>query len=704
MKKKMRITSLLLALLLILSSINLSFAEGFRDTNQHWAKEHINWAVKQGIVKGYDGNRFLPNNAISRAEFLRMVNQSTTAKDIDTSDTQAGFSDLSKEAWYYDEVIKSLKAGYIENDIGQFNANEKITRAEAFTIFAKSKGFEQDGSTLSRFRDLSHITDEQGGYLGACVKEGVIEGYPDATLRPDRTLTRAEVVTLFHKSANKGGKAVSGLFPNNVWSFTNSQDNFHQGYKLNKREIDIFKNMFSETDWSQIDRAMRSPWGGSCFGFTATVDLINKKMIGMDHLNETQPTTLSAIKPEPNPYRPQSLINLYQLTQYANEYTAAREEAQAKGAMVAWEAGFAKQNWEPSTREANEFAARIKGMIDAYKSGGNHVQVAIFWYTGRGSGGHAILAYDYEDMGGGKTKILVYDPNYNYEDGNVHSYMVIDGGQNKILGYDFGFNANQIVGTAIDFFYVSCSNDPTIFFRQNVMSKAEENSLLYDRSLSPANIELDGQNYNTEQKSEDISLSQIPDGPVIYKFKKGFESIKITPEDGTKMDYYLKRDEEGLSVSADMAKSVSFGKNKVELDAPGSKFEVSITTDKKSASFPENKIEIKGGNGGGVNLSLTPNGYKLTGQDLKGAEISTYSDRSASKKRITINNTETEIFIHSDPSGIIPQKDTNHDGIPDAPVDFAVSPFDVDLNPAGGEYRNPFDEGPIDPNKSVGSR
>lgn len=681
MKRKVGIISVILTLVVLASSLNFSFAEEFRDTGSHWAKEHINWAVKQGIVKGYEDNSFLPNKAISRAEFLRMVNQSTTAKNLDTSGSEADFSDLSKDAWYYDEVIKSLKAGYINDDGGEFNANEKITRAEAFMIFAKSKGFEQDPATLARFRDVGGLTAEEGGYLGACVKEGVIEGYPDATLKPGKTLTRAEVVTLFHKSANKGGKAISGLFPNNVWSFTNSKDNFAQGYKLNKRERDVFKFMFSETDWSIIEDAMSSPWGGSCFGFTATVDLINKKRLGLENLNETMPSTLSGVRPETKPYRPQSLINLYQLTQYAKEYSAARTDAQAKGTMVAWEAGFAKQDWEPSTKDANEFAAKFKSMIDAYKSGGNHVQVAIFWYTGRGSGGHAILAYDYEDMGGGKTKILVYDPNYNYEDGNVHSYMVIDGAQNKILGYDFGFNANQIVGIAIDFFYVSCSNDPTIFHRQNVASKTEKSNMLYDKTLSPAKIEVDGKSYSTEERSGDFSLSQIPEGPVVYKFKKAFDTIKITPEGGAKMDYFLKFEEQSVSAKADAAKSVSFGKNKVELDAPGSQFKVSITTEQKSTLFPENKIEIKGGNGGELQLSLTESGYKLTGKDLKGAEIATYSDRSASKKKITINNPETEIYIHSDETGITPQKDTNADGLPDAPVDFTISPFDVEIDP-----------------------
>lgn len=683
MKSRKVLTSLFLSFILLVSSINLAFAEKFRDTGSHWAKEHISWAVKQGIVKGYEDNSFRPNHSISRAEYLRMVNQSTTAKDIDTSGTEATFTDLNKGAWYYDEVIKSLTAGYIENDGGAFNANEKISRAEAFTIFAKSKNFEPYPEALTKYGDVGRLSEETKGYLGACVKEGVIEGYPDSTLKPERTLTRAEVVTLFHKSANRGGKASSSLFPSNVWSFTNSKDHFVQGYKLNKKEQDVFKFMFSETDWSQIEELMSTDWGGSCFGFTATVDLINKKMIGMDHLNETQPTTLSAIKPEPNPYRPQSLINLYQLSQYAGEYEAARAEAQAKGTMVSWQADFARQNWEPSTTNASDFTVKIKTMIDAYKSGGNHVQVAIYWYTGRSSGGHAILAYDYEDLSGGKTKVLVYDPNYNYEDGNIHSYIVIDTAQNKILGHDFGFNANQILGTAIDFFYVAFSNDPTIFHRQNVASKAEKNALLYDKTPGPANIEVDGKNYNTEEKNEDISLSQIPDGPVVYKFKKGFENIKIKPEDGSRMDYFLKFEEQSVSASADKGQSVSIGKNKVEIDAPGSKFKVSITNEKKNVAFPENKLLIKGSNGGDIKLSLTESGYKLSGQDLKGAEISTYSDRSASKKRITINNTETEIFIHSDPSGIIPQKDTNHDGIPDAPVDFTVSPFDIDPDAKG---------------------
>lgn len=48
-------------------------SSGFRDTSGHWGAETIEWAVKNGLVDGYEDGTFRPDDAVSESEFLAML-------------------------------------------------------------------------------------------------------------------------------------------------------------------------------------------------------------------------------------------------------------------------------------------------------------------------------------------------------------------------------------------------------------------------------------------------------------------------------------------------------------------------------------------------------------------------------------------------------------------------------------------------------
>ncbi|MDK7377317.1 S-layer homology domain-containing protein [Peptoniphilus harei] len=72
MKRFKRITGLLL-LAITLSPINV-LARGFKDVENHWARDSINYAIEKGYASGYEDNIYKPKGKVTRAEFVSFLN------------------------------------------------------------------------------------------------------------------------------------------------------------------------------------------------------------------------------------------------------------------------------------------------------------------------------------------------------------------------------------------------------------------------------------------------------------------------------------------------------------------------------------------------------------------------------------------------------------------------------------------------------
>ncbi|WP_346042407.1 S-layer homology domain-containing protein, partial [Paraclostridium tenue] len=67
------------------------------DISTHWAKKEINQFISSGYVNGYEDGTFRPDNSITRAEFVKLVNKYfgfNNKEDIK-------FSDINTNDWYY---------------------------------------------------------------------------------------------------------------------------------------------------------------------------------------------------------------------------------------------------------------------------------------------------------------------------------------------------------------------------------------------------------------------------------------------------------------------------------------------------------------------------------------------------------------------------------------------------------------------------
>ena len=110
---------------------NMTKSNGYNDVKDgDWFCCAVSTLSKMGIIKGYEDGSFKPNDPISRAEFAAIA----ARFDPDGDTTPATFSDVSSH-WAKDEISIAANHGWIKGyEDGSFKPNQKITRAETMTL------------------------------------------------------------------------------------------------------------------------------------------------------------------------------------------------------------------------------------------------------------------------------------------------------------------------------------------------------------------------------------------------------------------------------------------------------------------------------------------------------------------------------------------------------------------------------------------
>lgn len=174
--------------LILTVAISPKNSKALSDINSHWANNYITALSNRNVLHGYEDGTFKPDNNMTRAEFYATINKLMG----NTKNYKVTFEDVSKGAWYYDDVAKGIKAGFITPTTGRLNPNQNITRKEVVEIIGIIYNLPENESALN-FSDSRGLSKTQRGYAGTLVRDGVISGMPDGTFRPDNDITRAEV-------------------------------------------------------------------------------------------------------------------------------------------------------------------------------------------------------------------------------------------------------------------------------------------------------------------------------------------------------------------------------------------------------------------------------------------------------------------------------------------------------------------------------
>ena len=162
------------------------------DLSGHWAEKVITQWQDAGLIKGYADGSFKPNNHVTRAEFVVMMNNALGFDDA----ADISFGDVKVGNRYYNAVAKAAAAGYSK---GYFKPSATITRAEAAVMIANAAGLEADETGVLDFTDAYAIPAWAKGSIGAAVNAGFMSGYTDGSFGAAKSITRAEAVSSLNR-------------------------------------------------------------------------------------------------------------------------------------------------------------------------------------------------------------------------------------------------------------------------------------------------------------------------------------------------------------------------------------------------------------------------------------------------------------------------------------------------------------------------
>ena len=195
----------------------------YTDTEGHWAQKSIDrWTeaknpAGQTVLEGMGNNLYAPDDNLTRAQamtiFSRLLNLVETA-DI------SKVTDVASDAWYAQWIEKGYAYEIIKGTSDTtFTPDGDISREQFFSIFARAMGIPgaaklDEGKTFTDVADISSwFVDE--GTVYAMINAGYLNGYPDGSLQPQASITRAEVAKVLDNAISdyiteNGSYAISG--------------------------------------------------------------------------------------------------------------------------------------------------------------------------------------------------------------------------------------------------------------------------------------------------------------------------------------------------------------------------------------------------------------------------------------------------------------------------------------------------------------
>lgn len=177
----------------------------------------LNTSDHFAYVQGYPNGTVKPAGNITRAEtaaiLFRLMDDASRKTYYFT---KSGFRDVASGSWYNTYVATLNNAGVItDSSNGYFRPNEAITRAELAAMLAK---FSETTGAANYFNDVS-AKYWAANAIAICAKLGWITGYPDGTFRPDKNVTRAELMAMINRATGRAPKSADAFLPGmKTWS------------------------------------------------------------------------------------------------------------------------------------------------------------------------------------------------------------------------------------------------------------------------------------------------------------------------------------------------------------------------------------------------------------------------------------------------------------------------------------------------------
>lgn len=163
----------------------------------NWAHQAIDWAIQNEITSGTSNYTFSPNKACTRAQVVTFLWRAAGRPEPES--TENSFEDIDPNAFYYTPVLWAVESGLTKGITETtFKPEGECTRAQVVTFLWRLNGSVKD-SAKSEFSDVAqdaYYTDA----VNWAVANGITEGTGSGKFSPNRSCTRAHVVTFLYRA------------------------------------------------------------------------------------------------------------------------------------------------------------------------------------------------------------------------------------------------------------------------------------------------------------------------------------------------------------------------------------------------------------------------------------------------------------------------------------------------------------------------
>lgn len=162
-----------------------------------WFYDAVSYVYDQGLMSGTDETRFSPNVTTTRAMIVAILYKLEGQPESGLSD----FTDVPAHQYYAAPVAWAASHGIVSGyGGGLFGPNDPITREQMARIlyqYAQMKGYPTNArADLSRFADESRISGYARDAMSWANAMGLINGLDDGLLSPGGGATRAQAASI----------------------------------------------------------------------------------------------------------------------------------------------------------------------------------------------------------------------------------------------------------------------------------------------------------------------------------------------------------------------------------------------------------------------------------------------------------------------------------------------------------------------------
>ena len=162
-----------------------------------WAEKAISGLTEIGAINGYEDGSFRPYNAVTRAEFIKILSIAFGFKE---PTVKQSFSDVRDGEWYTEYIRMGVENNII-NGIGNgmFGVSDNITRQDLAVMCKRAleaEGVRLDSDSEAEFSDMDIVADYAKSAVNAFYHAGIVNGNESGAFCPQNTATRAEAAKI----------------------------------------------------------------------------------------------------------------------------------------------------------------------------------------------------------------------------------------------------------------------------------------------------------------------------------------------------------------------------------------------------------------------------------------------------------------------------------------------------------------------------